>query len=556
MNNLEVAQALYEIADLLELKGEDPFKIRAYRKAAEAVDLLLEEIGQVAAERRLLQVPAIGKATAAKIEELLATGRLAYLEELRRAFPPGLRDVTRVPGLGAKTAMLLYTRLGIDSLDRLELAAREGQLRDLPGVGARKEAAILTALERLATLQERVSIGAVAPVAEALAEHIRRHPAAEQVAVAGSVRRRQDTVGDIDLVVATRDPAAIHTYIKGLPIAGEILEEGTGKLTLKTSLGRHMDLTIVPPDMFARALILTTGSAAHLEALGAALPDGPDEVAVYAALGLPFIPPELREGLGEAEAARAGRLPRLLERTDLKGDLHAHTRASDGTATLQEMAEAARSLGHQYLAICDHSQSLAVAGGLTPERLALQGAEIRRLNQGMSGLRVLRGTEVDILKDGALDFPDPVLAELDVVVASIHSHMQLDSAAQTERLLRAIHNPHVDIIGHPTGRILGRRDPYALDFERIAAACAATGTALEISASPSRLDLSDEHARIARQLGVILVINTDAHSTLELQGLEWGVGQARRAWLEAGDLLNALPLPDLLAWLAKPKGQR
>lgn len=555
MNNRDVAQALYEIADLLELKGEDPFKTRAYRKAAEAVELLLEQITDLAAKGRLQAIPGIGKAIAAKIQELLTTGQIEYLEDLRRAIPPGVRDLTRVPGLGARTAELLYTRLGIDSLDRLELAARQGQLRDLPGWGARKEATLLEALTKFRQRGERVPLGAVRPVAGALAEYLLRHPAVRRAEVAGSIRRRQDTVGDIDLVVATDDPTAVLAYVAGLPIAGEVVDRTNDRISMMTTLGRRMDAIVVPPAAFARTLLLMTGSEAHLQELGD-LSDGPDEAAIYQTKGLLFIEPELREGLGEIQAARHGRLPHLITVRDLKGDLHTHTRASDGTATLLEMAEVARALGHQYLAICDHSRSLSIAGGLTPERLAMQGAEIRRLNQTFRDFRLLRGTEVDILKDGSLDFPDDVLAGLDVVVASIHSHMQLDAETQTERMLRAIYNPHVDIIAHPTGRILGQRDPYPLDLPRIIEACAQTGTALEISASPARLDLSDLHARLARQRGVKLVINTDAHSTLELQALEYGVGQARRAWLEASDVLNALALPDLLAWLNKEKRSR
>jgi DNA polymerase (family X) len=553
LNNLDVARALFEIAELLELKGEDPFKVRAYRKAGESVELLVDEVEVLTRQGRLLAVPGIGKAIGAKIAELVTTGKLEALEELRRAFPPGVRDLTRVPGLGAKTAMLLYTRLGIDSLDRLELAAREGQLRDLPGVGARKEAQILAQLQKLRTWQERVSISSVAPVADALADHLRRHPAVQRAEVAGSIRRRQETVDDIDLVVATDRPAEVLDFIRGLPVAGQVVAETPAHIKLQTSLGRDMEVVVVPPPQFARSWLKMTGSAEHLKALGA-LPDGDSESAIYQALGLPWIPPELREGLGELEAARLGRLPRLIERADLLGDLHTHTRASDGTATLLEMAAAAIATGHRYLAICDHSRSLAIAGGLSVERLALQSAEIRRLNPGFDGFRLLRGTEVDILKDGSLDFPDDVLAGLDVVVASIHSHMGLDPVTQTERLLRAIRNPHVDIIGHPTGRVLGRRDPYGLDFERILQACAETDTALEISASPARLDLSDRHARLAKAYGVKLVINTDAHSTHELQVLEYGVGQARRAWLEPGDVVNTMAPDQLLAWLAKEKG--
>jgi DNA polymerase (family 10) len=548
VKNLDVAAALFELAELLEFKDEEPFKVRAYRKAAQAVEQLHQGVAELARQRGLLKVPGIGKAIAATIEELLATGTIAQLEALRQAIPPGVRDLTRVPGLGGKTAMLLYSALGIDSLDRLELGCRQGELRAVRGIGAQKEAAILAALAGLRAQGDRVMLGAVRPVAFALADYLRRHPAVQQAEVAGSIRRRKEMVEDIDLVVATRDANAVLDYAAQLPVAGEVLERTQDRLVLTTTLGRRIDLVVVPPERFARTLLQMTGSTEHIEHLGD-LPEGDSEAAIYQAQGLAFIEPELREGRGELEAARTGRLPRLLTRADFKGDLHSHTTASDGTASLMEMAEAARRLGYQYLAICDHSRSLAIARGLTPERLALQGQEIRRANEAFSDFRLLRGSEVDILKDGSLDFPDDVLADLEVVVASIHSHMRLDPAAQTERLLRAIANPHVDIIGHPTGRVLGRRPPYDFDMDKILHACAATGTALEISASPARLDLNEVHARKAKELGVMLVINTDAHSTIELELLEYGIGQGRRAWLEPADVINTLDLPDLLAWL-------
>lgn len=552
MKNHEVAAALYEIADLLEVKGEDPFKIRAYRKGAEAIDLLIEAVADLK-PHQLLAVPGIGKALAEKVRELVTTGQLEYLEELRRAVPPGVLALTRVPGLGARTAQVLYARLGIDSLDRLELAARQGQLRDLPGMGVKKEAAILQALARMKEHGERAPLGAMKPIAEALAGYLSRHPKVTRAAVAGSIRRRQESVADIDLLVASDDPATVLDYVLRLPIAGDVLSRSERSIHLATSLGRRVEVTVVDPARFAAALMRLTGSRAHMEALGD-IPEAADEEAIYRAKGLPYIPPELRENRGELEAARKHTLPRLIETDDLKGDLHTHTRASDGTATAQEMAEAARQLGHQYIAVTDHSQSLAIAGGLKPEQLKLQATEICKLNQSFSDFRILRGSEVDILRDGSLDFPDKVLADLDVVVASIHSHMKLDEAAQTDRLIQAIKNPHVDIIGHPTGRILGRRDPYPLALERVLEACARTGTALELSASPSRLDLSDLNARLAKQRGVRLTIDTDAHSMPELSGLEHGVDQARRAWVEPGDVVNTMDLAALLAWLAKEKG--
>jgi DNA polymerase (family 10) len=557
MDNRDVAQAFYEIADLLELKGEDPFKIRAYRKAGEAVEMVGEEVQSLVAQGRFLKVPGIGKATGEKVQELLRTGRIGYLEELRLAIPPGVRELTRVPGLGARTAQVLFARLGIDSLDRLELAARQGELRDLPGMGVKKEAAILDGLRKLKVRDERIPVGAVSPVADALADHLRRHPAVTSAAVAGSIRRRQETVGDIDLVAASAAPEAVLDYVLSLPIAGEVLERSAERLVMATSLGRRVEVVVVPPARYGISLLTMTGSGAHLAALGltpeASHPDQ-SEADIYVSLGLPYIAPELREGRGEVEAARRGQLPQLITREDLKGDLHTHTRASDGTATLLQMATAARDRGHRYLAITDHSRSLVIAGGLSLERLKLQAAELKQVAKGLPELRLLHGTEVDILKDGTLDFPDEVLRELDVVVASIHSHMHLDEAAQTERLIRAIENPHVNIIGHPTGRVLNRREPYPLDMARVVEACRRTGTALEISASPARLDLSDRHAYLAKARGVKLVINTDAHAIPELDLLKHGIGQARRAWLEPADVINTMELDELLAWLAKEKG--
>ncbi|HEY8347173.1 MAG TPA: PHP domain-containing protein [Symbiobacteriaceae bacterium] len=552
MDNLDVAAALREIADLLEFRGDEPFKVRAYRKAATALEMLPEPVTALAEQGALTRVPGIGKAIAAKITELLTTGQIAYLEELRQAVPPGVRALTEVPGLGARTAYLLYTRLGIDSLDRLELAARRGELRALPGMGPRKEAAILEGLKKLRRMRRAIPLGAALPVAAELLAWLRQQPEVVAAEAAGDVRRRVEVVTELPIVVATTEPASVSAALARLPL-GTVKEQETDRVVLTTGLGLTIPVALVPPEHFALALMTLTGSPAHLEALGP-LPPAPTEEAIYARLGLPFIPPELREGRGEVEAAREGRLPRLLEVADLKGDLHTHTRASDGTATLLEMVEAARQMGHRYLAVCDHSQSLAVARGLTPERLRAQGEEIRRLNRDLGDFRILHGTEVDIRKDGSLDFPDEVLAELDVVVASIHSHMGLDAEAQTERLLKAIYHPHVDIIGHPTGRVLGRRDPYPFDVDRVLAACRETGTALEVSADPSRLDLNDELARRAVEAGVMLVINTDAHSTRGLGLLPYGVAQARRAWVEPRHVVNTMDLPDLLEWLARPKG--
>jgi DNA polymerase (family X) len=576
MANLDVAYLLYEMADLMEFRGEDPFKTRAYRRAADSIAALPEEIRQVAGQGRLLSVEGIGRSIGEKVTEILATGTCAYLEELRQAIPPGLREVTRVPGIGPRTAFTLFSRMGIRSLEELEAAARDGRLRAIPGFGA-KESQVLGALERVQERRERVPLAAVLPLAEAVLRHMRQSPDLVEIAVVGSVRRRRETVADLDLLCAAQDPSALIRHFLRIPLGGEVLRQEEDGAAVSTSLGRRIDLQAVPPDRYAAALLRATGSKAHYaqleeraRQLGLAAADGggpagtgwgdageraASEAALYRLLRLPYIPPELREGSGEIEAAADGRLPMLISRADLKGDLHAHSRWSDGTATIAEMAEAARALGHRYLAITDHTQSLAIANGLSPERVRRQAAEIAALNRGFgSSFRVLHGTEVDILKDGTLDLPDDLLAELDVVVASVHSHFRMSEEEMTERMARAIINPHVDVIGHPTGRLLTRRDPYPVDMERLLRLAAATGTAMEINCSPDRLDLTDAHVRLAKELGVRIAVNTDAHSVPELDLLEFGIGQARRGWLEAADVLNALGPDDLSRWLKREKG--
>lgn len=584
MDNLDVARTLHEIADLLDLRGDEPFKIRAYRQAARTVETLLEDIGAVHRRGDLGRLSGFGKALTEKVGELLATGRLEYLETLRASIPPGVAEMTQVRGLGGRTAAMLHARLGISSLEELELAARQGRLRDLPGFGVRKEAAVLDALSALRRRAVAAPAYVLWDLAGALARCLERVPGVAAVAVAGDLRRMAATATELVLVAGCADPTAA---LAALPACGAVRDltdstetawPGTAgarqiRARCLTPQGRPAAVWLVPPAGFAAALHAATGSDGHRAALaeraraeglalhewgladagGAALPVG-EEADIYRCLGLPYIPPELREDTGEVAAAAAGLLPELLRKEDLQGDLHTHSRWSDGTATILEMAEAARAMGHRYLAVTDHSQSLRVAGGLTPEQLERQWQEIDRVSRSLGGIRILKGIEVDILKDGRLDLPDTVLAQLDVVVASIHSHMGLSAEDQTRRLEAAIRNPHVDIIGHPTGRRLGYRDGYEMDLERVFRLAAATGTALEMSSSPARLDLDGALARLARSRGVRLAISTDAHAPGELAGLPWGVGQARRAGLAAGDIINALAPDDLLAWLQRPKG--
>lgn len=571
MKNLQVAWIFMEIADLVDLSGDEAFKAVAYRRAARAIEGLGEDVEKVREEGRLLQIPGVGKGLAGKIEEILASGTCRYLEELRAKVPPGLRQLVRVPGLGPRTAAAIYRELGIKDIPALEKAAKEQRLRGLPGMGAKKEQNILNGIRSLSEsgAETRKLLGQVLPDALALRDALRRLPGVEEAELAGSIRRRKEVVGDVDLVASSREPAAVTEFFAHLPGIREVLAHGDTKCSVVMESGLQFDLRAVAPEEFPPALQHFTGSKEHnvrmrgmakdlglkineygvfREEDGSRLPVRGEED-IFRAVGLSYIPPELREDAGEIEAAAEGRLPRLLELGDIRGDLHCHSKWSDGGNTIEKMAEAARSLGYRYLAITDHSQSLVIAGGLSAERLEEQRREIEALNEKFEDFTILRGIEVDILKDGSLDLPDEVLEGLDFVTASIHSGFRQDGETLTNRVLQAMKNPHVDSIGHPTGRLLGRRDPYPIDVDRIIEAAGRTGTALELNASPDRLDLDDRNLRKAKEAGVKIVINSDAHSVETLRDMPYGVGQARRGWLEAGDVLNTMDLDDLIKYL-------
>jgi len=569
VKNLELAWILEEIGDLLELQGESPFKVRAYRRAARSVELLPEDIETVWRRGELGRIEGVGKAIEAKIDEWLGTGTMTFYEALKQQLPPGLRELTRVPGVGPKMAQLLYRELDIHGLDDLEAACRAGRLRHVRGLGARTEENILRAIERLRRQMERVPLGVALPVAQQLVKALESLPAVQRIALAGSLRRGRETVGDVDIVASSPEPSAVMDAFVGLPGVEQVLARGETKSSIVLKVGLQADLRVVRDEQFAAALHHFTGSKEHNVALrelaqgrglkiseyGIAPVDGGDplviatETDVFAAVGLPFIPPELREDGSEITAAREGRLPELVTLAAIRGDLHVHSQWSDGQHSIEEMARAAKARGYSYIAITDHSRSLGVARGLDPQRLEEQLSEIEALNRRLDGFRVLSGCEVDILRDGTLDLPDDLLARLDVVIASVHSAMQQDQEEMTERIVAAMRNPHVDIIGHPTGRILGRREPYAVDMERLITVAAETGTALEINGSPERLDLKDVHARSARERGVMIVVNTDAHSTDGLDQMAYGVTVARRAWLGKADVLNCLSWPELKARL-------
>lgn len=568
--NQAVAETFNEIAGLLELVGENPFKIRAYRRGAEAVLGLDEPADQVLAGDGA--VPGLGEALRAKVLEYASTGKLDYLERLRERVPPAIIALTAVPGIGAKTAWKLYESLGVEDTASLLAAARSGLVRDVPGFGERTEENIIRALSMHSSVQGRRPLYAVLPTAERVVSLLRAVPGVTAVSPGGSIRRRRDTIGDIDIVAAASNAGALIDVFAGLDEFSEVLSKGSVRASAVTHGGVQCDLWVVEPQRYATALHHVTGSKEHhvvLRGIAGRLglkiseygvtrdADGglervDSEADLYALLGMDHIPPEMRENRGEIEAAMAHALPRLIEAGDIRGDLHAHTNWSDGTATIVEMAEAAKKRGYDYIAITDHSRSLGIARGLSEERFLQQLDEVRRANEQVNGIRILAGSEVDILRDGSLDFDDALLQKADVVVASIHSGFKLDSDTNTARIVSAMRNPNVDIIAHPTGRLLGKRPGYAVNIQAVIREARATSTALEINSYPDRLDLSDENARAARDAGVLIAIDTDSHTVDELSNIEYGIWNARRAWLEPENVLTARPLEDLLAWLDRP----
>ncbi len=565
VHNADIAAVFDEIADLLEIQGDNPFRIRAYRNAARTLrDMGVEVTDLLEQGVDLSRLPGIGKDLAGKIAEVARTGTLGQLQELRRQVPPGLTELLRLPGLGPKRVQALREHLGVEDLEALRRAAREGRIRELPGFGARTEQAILEALaQRPAEGQERLLLATAVQYAEPLAAWLRETPGVEQVVVAGSYRRARETVGDLDILAIAADREAVMERFTGYDEVGRVLSRGTTRSTVLLRSGLQVDLRVVGHESFGAALHYFTGSKAHNIAVrrlgqerglkineygvfrGSRRVAGQTEESVFAAVGLPWIPPELREDRGEIEAAQAGRLPELVRLEDLRGDLHCHTKATDGRNSLEEMAEAARRAGLRYLAITEHSRRLTVAKGLDPKRLRQHLEAIDRLNERLRGITLLKGIEVDILEDGSLDLPDSALAELDLVVGAVHSKFHLSRERQTERILRAMDHRHFSILAHPSGRLLGERPPYEVDMERIIEGARQRGCFLELNAHPERLDLNDVYCKMAKEAGVLIAISSDAHSVLDLNNLRFGVGQARRGWLEARDVLNTRPLAEL-----------
>lgn len=569
MKNREVAEILYQMAELLELQAENRFKIIAYSKAARAIEGLPEDITAVCREGRLQAIPGVGKAITVKVEEYLRTGRIAAHQELLAKTPSGLAQLLQISGLGPKTVFLLHDKLNVTNLEELEQAAREHRIRRLPRMGPTKESNIIKSIERYKKRSSRILYSSAEPVVSQILAYLKAMDGLEHVTVAGSFRRARETVGDIDILATASRPEEIVSAFSRMPLVQEVLASGPTKASVIVQDTVQVDLRIVEHRSFGTVLQYFTGSKEHNVKLRqialsrgyslseyslTRLSDGQDlffdrEEDVYSALGLSYIPPEMREDRGEIEAALRGRLPQLLEGKDIRGDLHVHSNWSDGRATIPEMAQAAAALGYEYIAICDHSPAVGIAGGLSPERLEEKIRAIEAANEHLQGITILSGAEVDIKSDGRLDYPDSLLSRCDVVVASIHMGGQQSERAITGRLISAIENEHVDIIAHPTGRIIGQREAYDLDLPAVLEAAARTGTALEINSYPSRLDLGDDSARAARDAGARLAINSDAHDADQLQVLKYGINVARRAWLERKDVINALPLKELLAAL-------
>jgi DNA polymerase (family X) len=571
MKNFELARLFYEMATLLEVRDESRFRVRAYQRAAQTIEALGEDVAAIAARGELTKLAGVGRDLAARVDEYLKTGRIVQLETLRGGLPPSFLGLLEIRGLGPRTARLLFERLGVDSVERLEAMCLSKEILSVAGIREKTRENILKGIELWKAGRARLPLTRGRAVAGQIAAALVAHGGVERLEIAGSIRRMCETVKDVDILVTSTDPARVIGTLCALPSVTEVLGRGDTRASVRHQDGLQVDLRVVAPESLGAALQYFTGSKAHNvrvrelaarrglrvseygvfdEATGARIASATEEE-VYAAVGLACIPPELRENAGEIEAAREGRLPALVTEAAIRGDLHAHTDWSDGHHPLERLVGAAEARGYEYIIVSDHSQSTAIANGLTVERLRAQLQAIRAL-QPRHRIRILAGCECDILADGAMDFPDDVLGELDIVLAAVHSRFKQSRAEMTARIVRALEHPHVDVLAHPTGRRIGTREPYDVDLEAVFATARAHGKAVEINSSPERLDLSDTHARRAAELGLPIAISTDTHYLSELDHLELGLGVARRAWLTPGHVLNTRPLAELLQW----KGSR
>ena len=572
MRNTELAQIFREIALYLEMQGVQ-FKPRAYEKVAYALEALEEpaaEIYKRGGVKGLRNIPGVGEAIAEKIEEIIQTGKLRYYEELKKETPVDIRGLTTIEGVGPKIVKLLYGELKVRNVADLERVARAGKVRKLPHLGEKMEQKILKGIEFLKQGTGRFTLGSVLPLILEIEQRLRDLSEIQDVVVAGSIRRRKETVGDGDILAISRKPEKVMDFFVSMPEVMHIHGQGKTKTMVKLKNGLDLDLRVVPEESFGAALNYFTGSKDHNVVLrriaqekglklneyglfrGSKRVAGKTEQDIYRALGLSFIPPEIRENQGEIEAAKKGELPDLVGYQDLRGDLQTQTTWTDGANSIEEMAEEGRRLGLEYMAITDHTKSLAMTGGADEKKLRRQMAAIDKINRSLKGITLLKGAEVNINKDGTLDIEDEVLAQLDVVGVAVHSHFNLPRREMTERILRAMRNPHADILFHPTGRLIQKREPYDVDMDAIIRTAKETGTALEIDAYPDRLDLKDEHVRKAVEAGVKLVIDSDAHSVNHIRFLEFGVAQARRGWAKKSDVINTRPLKEFLRCLKRP----
>lgn len=570
MHNAEIARKFHELADLLEIQDANPFRIRAYRNAANIVEGSSRPIADLLKEGEdLSDIKGIGDDLADKIEELVDSGKLPQLEELQKEVPARLSELMRLNQLGPKRTRKLYDELGIGTLEELKKAAEDGKIRTLSGFGAKTENKILEEVAKVSDREHRTRLGEAEQVAGPLVTYLSELDEVSQIEVAGSYRRRKETVGDLDILVACEDSKPVMERFTSHPDVAEVASQGSTRATVYLTSGMQVDLRVVEEASFGAALHYFTGSKAHNVAIrkmanqrklkvneygvykGRKRIAGKTEEEVFQQVGLPWIPPELRENRGEIEAAGEDRLPDLVEEKDIRGDLHMHTSATDGRHGIKEMAEEARRLGYDYIAITDHSKRLTMAQGLDAKRLRQQISAIDKLNEELDGIRILKGIEVDILEDGKLDLPDDVLDELDLTVCSIHSKFELSRKQQTERVLRAMDNPRFNILGHPTGRLINEREAYQIDLEAIIEAAAERGCCLELNAQPSRLDLAGRYAGMLREAGVLGVVSTDAHATDHLGFMHLGVAQARRGWMEKKHLLNTRTLKQLRKVLAR-----
>jgi len=568
MDNKAIAGILYETADLLEIDGGDSFRIRSYRNAAQAVEALPQQIADLISEpKKVLEIPGIGKGMLANLQEMFKEGRLSVHSDLLKKYKPSMLDLLKIQGLGPKTIALIWSAYQICDVEGVEKLARQGKIRELPRMGEKHEAKLLKAIEDYRRIAGRFLLDAAETEAEKIADHLRGYPGVETVTPAGSLRRGRETVGDLDILVTGKaccddqERQGLIDHIIKLPGLMDIIARGENKVSFRLRGGMQVDVRLLAPESFGAAMQYFTGSKAHNVALrqralkmGYTLSEyslarldneksvaGKTEEEIYTKLKLDYIPPELRENLGEIDAAEEHGLPELITQSDLQGDVHMHTVETDGRNTIEEMAEAARAHGYKYMAITDHSKNLAFANGLDDKRAVEHIARIRAANDKMNGIRIFAGVEVDILADGTLDLSDSVLEQMDLVIASVHSHLDQSPSEMTDRLLKAVANPNTSFLGHPTGRLLLRRDASHFDMDTVLKAAAQRKVAMELNAHPNRLDLCDRHLRLAKQHGVKIVINTDSHHTSHLDKIRFGVLQARRAWLTKDDVLNTRP---------------